>query len=63
MGYQWIITNIVAISLATLAVGLRLWARKLRRRLWALNDYAIILGLVQELTQYSNQKHVADCDT
>lgn len=33
--------------LAISAVVLRLWARKIKRNVWELNDYLIIVGLVE----------------
>lgn len=33
--------------LAISAVFLRLWARKIKRSVWELNDYLIIVGLVE----------------
>ena len=36
----------VLLALDFLAVGLRIWARRIRRRSLAFNDYAIIFALV-----------------
>ncbi len=41
---------IVFSSIATLAVALRLWARRIQKARFQLNDYLIVLGLVGKLS-------------
>ena len=48
-GIAFIVVDVVFTVLAGIAVGLRLWARKLKRCPLALNDYAVIFGLVRGL--------------
>ena len=43
-----IIAN-VFLGLATLAVGIRLWSRKIQRQSLLLNDYTAILGWVETM--------------
>ena len=50
-GKRWIATNAVLLALATTAVLLRLWARRLRGKALVLNDYAIVLSLVSTSTR------------
>lgn len=45
-GNNWIVANGVLLTLATIAVGLRLYARKLQGKKLSFNDYAIVLSLV-----------------
>lgn len=41
---------IVFSIIATLAVALRLWARRIQKARFQLNDYLIVLGLVGKLS-------------
>ena len=43
---EHIVILIVFLSLATSAVGLRIWARRIQKVSLALNDYLILAGLV-----------------
>lgn len=44
------VTHVVVLSvfsfLAVVAVIFRLWARKIQRNIWEVNDYLVIVGLV-----------------
>ena len=46
-GIAFLVVDIVFIVLAAVAVGLRLWARRLKRSPLALNDYSVIAALVR----------------
>lgn len=46
LGITLIVIADVFMGLATLAVGIRLWSRKIQRHSLVLNDYAAILGWV-----------------
>ena len=46
-GVKLIIIDVLFFSLATVAVGLRTWSRRLKRCPLALNDYAVVVGLVR----------------
>lgn len=48
-GTQRIIVEVVFLALDFIAVGLRLWARRLKRRSLEFNDYAILAALVLAL--------------
>ena len=50
-GERWITANAVLLALATIAVLLRLWARRLRDKALVLNDYTIVLSLVSNYTR------------
>lgn len=54
-GQRWIVTNTVLLPLALLAVVLRLYARKLRVKPLAFNDYTIILSLVWKISLRHDQ--------
>lgn len=41
-----VVTLLVFTFLATVAVALRFWARRIQKQALALNDYLIVLGLV-----------------
>ena len=45
-GTQRIIVEVVFLALDFVAVGLRLWARRLKHRSLEFNDYAILTALV-----------------
>ena len=45
-GWRWINVNVVLLALAAIAIGLRLYARKLRGKPFVFNDYTIVLSLV-----------------
>lgn len=45
----YIVIADVFLGLATLAVGIRLWSRKIQRQSLVLNDYTAILGWVETM--------------
>ena len=45
-GTQRIIVEVIFLALDFVAVGLRLWARRLKHRSLEFNDYAILAALV-----------------
>ena len=47
-GINLIIVSAVFLALAILAVSLRIWSLRLKKKPLALNDYLIILALVRE---------------
>ena len=46
MGTINIAINSVFLGLAAVAVGIRIWSRRIQRHVLALNDYAVILAWV-----------------
>ena len=46
LGKRAIIIEAVTLALAILSLSLRLWARKINKRSLCLNDYLIVLALV-----------------
>ena len=42
-------------GLAIIAVGLRLWARKIQKQVFWLSDYLVVLGLVSLLSSRNNE--------
>lgn len=46
VGITTIVINTVCLGLATVAVGIRLWSRKIQRHSLVLNDYAAMLAWV-----------------
>ena len=46
MGIAIFVNGIVFLGLATVAVGIRLWSRKIQRHNLVLNDYAAMLAWV-----------------
>ena len=46
MGIATIVIDTVFLGLATVAVGIRLWSRKIQRHSLVLNDYAAMLAWV-----------------
>ena len=46
--FAHIVTLLVFTFLATVAVALRSWARRVQKQAFALNDYIIFLGLVSK---------------
>jgi branched-subunit amino acid transport protein len=47
-GTEWIAVETPFLLLALVAVALRLWARKLKRRTLEFNDYAILVAIVRQ---------------
>ena len=66
LGAEYHIKQIVIISvfsgLATVTVGLRLWARRIKNMSLELNDYFIILGLVRA-TLSGDVKYIHSIET
>ena len=66
LGAAYHIKHVVIISvfsgLATVTVGLRLWARKMKNMSLELNDYLIILGLVRA-TLFGDVKYIHSIET
>lgn len=52
MGITAIVINSVFLSLATIAISIRLYSKKLQRHSLLLNDYAAMLAWVRILTQH-----------
>ena len=46
MGIMTIVIGTVCLGFATVAVGIRLWSRKIQRHSLVLNDYAAVLAWV-----------------
>ena len=46
LGLTLIINNNLFLGLATIAIGIRLWSRKIQRHGLSLNDYAAMLAWV-----------------
>ena len=46
-GIAFLVVDIVFTVLAAIAVGLRIWARRLKRCPLTLNDYSVIAALVR----------------
>ena len=46
LGISTIVIDAVFLGLATVAVGIRLWSRKIQQHILVLNDYAAILAWV-----------------
>ena len=56
-GTQRIIVEVVFLALDYVAVGLRLWARRLKHRSLEFNDYAILTALVRDLETNHLESH------
>lgn len=52
MGVKAIVIDSVLLSLATIAISIRLYSRKLQRYSLLLNDYAAMLAWVRTMTQH-----------
>ena len=52
MGITAIVIDSVLLSLATIAISIRLYSKKLQRQSLLLNDYAAMLAWVRILTQH-----------
>jgi len=60
-GVNLIIVDVIFFALAVVAVGLRLWARRIMKTRLCLNDYAIILALVlRAFPAWGRQREITD---
>ena len=57
-GIDLIILTVVFLALATVAVGLRVWARRIRRRALGFDDYACFVAWVCYLQCFAISKLV-----
>ena len=54
MGIVLIVVNTIFLGFASVAVGIRLWSRKIQRHRLVLNDYAALLAWVWILASSSS---------
>ena len=63
MGVKAIVIDSVFLSLATIAISIRLYSRKLQRHSLLLNDYAAMLAWVRTMAQHHHEPPADNADS